>query len=260
MNHHLRALATALEHAESLRDLSFPRVATIVLRPALRSYSPAAECADRLVIRAATVFATIAVDDPAGQLAYARFADRASRAVYGLEDPLTVSAMTALAAVTVRQDLHDEAITVYGHLVQACTCRDEHADALTWRRDRATLLHDDGQCVRALEEIAACMDHAAGLSAAKSRTAARRALISRTAIVAGCGDTTTALALLRQHSDLLQADNSTDRGADEDSIAGMLHRLAATHPTVCTVTRNPEQPADHPLTFWKTAVHEAARR
>lgn len=256
----MRALATALDHAEFLHEQCSPKMAARALRPALKRYDPATECADRLVIRAAVVFASTAFSTPESQLAYALFAERNSRSGYGLADPLTLSAMTTLVAVAVYQDLHVEAITVCGRLIQAYTERGEHADALTWRRERAALLHGDGQCDQALDEALACMDLAAVLPGADRQTAARRAMICCAVIVAGCLGPTAALIFLGKHRDLLPPEGSKDRRAEEATIAGAIHGVEATHPAVCTQARDHEHRPDRSLAFWTAAVGEAARR
>jgi hypothetical protein len=255
------APARALEQADFLHDQCSPRAAATILHPVLDPYDPATRCTDWLVIKAATMYAATAFDNPADQLAYALFAERNSRAEFGLEDPLTVSAMTTLVAVTRAQNLPVEAITVCGRLIDAHTGRREPANALTWRRERAILLHRDGQCEQAHDEIAQSLALSVGLTAdAERQRSARHALIHQTVILAACGDTRAAVALLRQHHGLLPPADSTERRADEATVASQIHALARTHPTICERAGTAHAAEQLPDAFWTTAVRTAGQR
>jgi hypothetical protein len=255
------ALARALKLADFLHDQCSPRAAATLLHLALEPYDPATTCSDWLVIKAATVYAAAAFDNPAEQLAYALFAERNSRTELGLADPLTVSAMTILVAVTRAQDLPVDAITVCGRLIDAHTGRREPANALTWRRERAILRHHDGQCEQAHDEIAHCLALSGRLTTgAERQRAARHALIHQTVILAACGDTRAAVALLRRHHTVLPPVDSTERRADEATVAGQIHALARTHPSVCERAGTAHAAEQLPDEFWTIAVRTAGQR
>jgi len=150
-------LARALVYADYLHEQGAPRAEATVLRRLLDDYDPATGCTDWLVIKAATLYAEVAVDDPAGRLAWALFADRNSRTALGHDDLLTLHAMSTLVTVTRDQDLFVDAITACGRLADAYADLDEPVNALTWRREQAILLHRDGQCGQAHDSIAACL-------------------------------------------------------------------------------------------------------
>jgi hypothetical protein len=254
-------VASALEYAEFLHDDGSPRAAAAIVRALVDAYDPAMPCADRQMLRAADLFARTAVDDPKS-VAYARFAERNAQTLLGRRDQLTISAMQTLVAVCVRYDHADEAVTVCGRLIDALNEQGEPAVALTWRRERAALLHADGQCDQALDEIRACAHLGEQLLVAtERRTAARHAVIATTIMLAACGDTTGALSVVRRHGDLLSSAGSLERRADEAAIAAQIDSRSAQHRRGCTRSGLAEQ-ADGPppLAFWTTAIHRAGQR
>ncbi|WP_433294475.1 hypothetical protein ACQP2F_33205 [Actinoplanes sp. CA-030573] len=256
---HRRALARAVVHADYLYDQCAPRAAADVLQPVLHRYDPATTCTDWLVIKAATIYAATALIDPDDQLLWALFADRSARTGFGPEDPLTVSAMTTLVDVSREQGLLVDAITVCGRLIDAHERR-EPANALTWRRERATLLHRDGQCDQGRDEIALCLTLSFGLSTRDQRQrAARHALIAQTVMAAACGDTGTAVALLEKHHEALAPEGSSERRADEATIGGQIHALASTHPHLCEHA-DTDAVVESSAVFWTTAMRLAGRR
>lgn len=259
MNASQSSLTVVLHEALRLyRNHRLPAAATM-LRASLAPYDPATSTGDPAVIRAAILYAASAVDDPDSQLSYALFAERSSHRTFGPDSELTRVAMHMLAGVAEMQKLFGDAATACQRLIEVHTRRGDHSDALVWRTKRAVMLFSDGQCDHALDEIVACTNLAAGLPQPERDAAMRAVLIWHAAILAGCGYTTAASALLRQHRDLLAPANGTDPDVGEALIADTIHRITEAHPRPCAGACQREDRTVLSYVDWMNAVHDAVR-
>ncbi|GAB3852447.1 hypothetical protein ACFPIJ_57990 [Dactylosporangium cerinum] len=136
----------------------------------LGGVDPATACPDHLLIRAAVLYAR-AVDpapDPApvatsgassgpvaDDVAWARYAYRAARALYGIDHSTALEATETLALVLASRDQHSEAYALRRDVIQLHLDRGDVDAHLEARITLAAHLHDMGRCGEAIRDAIA---------------------------------------------------------------------------------------------------------
>lgn len=195
--------------------------------------------------------------EPAGQLGWAGYAHRELRALHGPVHPATLHAAAAYAAILCSHGHTGKAVDLCRGRLDGLTRLDDRALLLDGHRQLADTLHADRQCAPAYQEIA----HALRLwhTSRGNLDAGQAILASFTAILAGCGHTGGAVALLRHHPDLVPRDDASRTRTAELIVAAELH-----HPPRCTARHSQPPPTisgvPGRVDAWQQALHAATHR
>ena len=235
-----------------------------LLAQALADIDPVTARPDAGLIEAAIVYTeTLSferdVPDRADiQLTWARYAETAARLCYGRSSRLWQRAAGFYAQVCATQGLTFDAVAGAHRKLAAYRTYGPHDQIPGVREHLATALHADGQCTEARTEI-----HDALHDWLRTRVPDQRVggqlLTTYTAILAGCGHTTDAHALLREHADLLTTDSTISPEAAALITAVQIAMTERDHPPVCTArpaTATTEPPTSTPLPSERWQVWE----
>ena len=234
-----------------------------LLAQALADIDPVTARPDARLIEAAIVyagtlsFAPDVADRVDIQLTWARYAETAARLRYGRSSQLWRQAADFYAQVCASQGLTFDAVAVLHRKLAAYRTYGPPDPIPDLRDQLATALHADGQCAQARTEIHDTL-HDWLRTRDPDQRLGGQLLTTYTAILAGCGHTTDAQALLREHADLLTADSTISPQAAALITAVQIAMTERDHPPVCTARpATAEPPASTPLPPQRWQVWEA---
>ena len=241
-------LNAVTQDARHLVVAGYPVEAVARLAAALQLCDPFAAAAERDLIHAAMTFAPLAVGMPADQLSWARYAYRASLHAYGPVHDVTVQAGDVLSDVLQRQRLSVDAITVLNAQADAYTRRRDIARATVTRSRLAKLLHEDGRCDDAEQQITAALTHRCHDDDPALRIPRAAATLVHITILACCGRHQAAEHLARSQQQLLQALHTQDPdGRGRRAHLSTIALAEDHHAPVCTRPLPPAPRAPVPL-------------
>ena len=229
-----RPLYAVTQDARLLIEAGKPVEAIARLAAALQRFDPVAAAADPDLIDAAALFAALAVRVPVDQLSWARYAYRASLHAYGPVHDVTVRTGDVLSDVLQLQRLCVDAIAVLDAQAGAYIRRRDTARATGTRSQLARLLHDDGRCDQAEQQMTAALTHRHPDNPALRIPRAVATLVHIT-ILAGCGRHHAAEHLARSQQQLLQALQTPDPdGRGRRAHMSAIALAERHHAPVCT--------------------------
>ena len=261
-------LPHVIRRAERLISSGDPARACRLLAHALAEIDPVTARPDPRLIKAAIVYAATPSfeADNAGhadmQLTWTRYAEAAARTCHGRSSSLWHQAADGYADVCAAQGLTFDAVALHNRKLDAYRTYGP-SDRIPSARDRlATALHTDGQCVEARTEIHETLRCWVRTRSPDQRTGGQL-LTTYTGILAGCGHTGQAHALLREHADVIAAEGALQRESDTLVMAVQIAMTERDHPPVCSIQRAPTlartpaastpPPADR-WRYWHTAL------
>ncbi|WP_199512195.1 hypothetical protein [Nucisporomicrobium flavum] len=195
------------------------------------------------------------------QLTWVRYAETAALTCYGRSSQLWQRAAGFYARVCATQGLTFDAVAVLQRTLAAYRTYGPPDRIPEVRGQLAAALHDDGQCAEARTEI-----HDAWHTWLRTRARIRarsphvggQLLTTYASILAGCGQTSDARALLRDHADLVTAEANTSREAAALVAAVQIAMTERDHRPVCTARPAPavQAPTSTPLPSQRWQVWE----
>jgi len=221
-----------------------------LLRHALTRFDPATAFADLDLIAAATLFARVGGKTPEAQLDWAMFAERASLRAYSPLNDLSITAAEALASVLQSQDLTPDAIIVLDRLAGAYDQREHIPGAVGTRHSLATLLHADGRCDEAQQQITIAYKRwSLHRDIPQLREWGARIVLSHAGILAGCGMHHAAIAVLQHREPVFDALGPV--WCVNNGLCAYLDfaDVLETHPPVCTRPAQTSGTADSVRTY-----------
>jgi hypothetical protein len=222
--HRRTRLAGLTQATRTTTDACGPPQRAARIATFLSALDPDTLPAHRTVIAAALRHLPTA--DPRARLRWAAYLDRALRDVYGAHHPAALHAQAAYGAVLAGHGRTTTAVAVFTDHLAATRRAGNPALQVDAYRHLAGALHESGHCRCARRNMQHAVHSWHQTHGAQAQGIA--ILTNYTAILAGCGHTSAAVALLRRYPDLLPA-----TGAD---IADAAHHIALvehTHPADC---------------------------
>jgi hypothetical protein len=216
--------------------------------PLLAGLDPSSAPPHPLIIEAA-IGHSQTVTDPHARLAWASCAHTGSFQQRGPFDPMTRRAALNYATILSEQGHLLDAYRLHHHRLLVARILGRPDELITAQRHLAEARHAIGQCEQAAAEIRRALTlWQAHLTPCDEGP---RTLASYAAILAGCGQTHSAMRVLHTFCDLL-------RTADLHALAVRIVAAERTHPPACRLkparTAPPAATAQR-LTDWKHALH-----
>ncbi|BEL12923.1 hypothetical protein Q0Z83_111140 [Actinoplanes sichuanensis] len=208
-----------------------PEQALLMLTDALATIDPITAPADADLIAVASQYATW-VTDPQDQLTWARYAERAGRALYGTEHPRYFLLAEDYADILIAQGLAYPAITLYEAVLGAWLRNgSDNEQIINIHYLLAQALHADGQCAEADEHSTAALSLRLAVGRGTHR-GTEDVLTAAAAVRAGCGRFREAVQLLQIHGPQLDW-----RDYPPEAAAELLARTERDHRRICSRDR-----------------------
>lgn len=235
----LRQLAHRARQTHLLGGPTGHEQALLLLADALAPIDPITAPPDADLIAAACQYADWATD-PDEKLTWARYAEHASRRLYGSDSRCYLLVAETYAGILIAQELRYPAIPLYEHVLGVwLRHRGQHEQVIYLHHLLGQALHADGRCDEADEHAMAALSLRIAVGEGPD-VRIEELLTGAAAVLAGCGHTADATRLLQIHGPRLAwTGYPLERAADH------LARTEGEHPKVCS-RREPSRPALDP--------------